>query len=458
MRTKIITSIGPASKNPEILREFYRLGIRCMRINFAHGDARFWGEIVNLVRDLETSLGDFLCLIGDLPGPSIRLGDFGELAFKRGSRVVFSNTGDGVPVRESDFYELVDEGDIILLDDGRVVLEVISSSWGRIETIALTDGVLRSGKGLAIRGKEISSKIIRERDLEALRFSIENRFSYIGASHVRSPEDLRIIRKTIYSMGGKQKILAKIENSSAVKNIESIAEEADGVVIARGDLGMNLGLEEIPSIQRRILNICHEMGKPCIVATQILESMMNSPVPTRAEIGDLYSVVSQGVDGVMLTGETAVGLYPVEAVKWAKKVIERAEKDPEITYGGPESRRASADAGRKSRLSYGIYRLSESIQASIAVIDRDPRDVALISINKPRQKIYFVTDNLDTYRQSHLLWGVEPIYLKDLSETSSIIQHLKEKILREGSEALSYSKMLLINNTLNKKSIEIIDL
>ncbi|MEM4970024.1 MAG: pyruvate kinase [Sulfolobales archaeon] len=458
MRTKIITSIGPASKSHDILREFYRLGVRCMRINFAHGDARFWGEIVSAIRDLEALVKDYICLIGDLPGPSIRLGDFGELPFKRGSKIVFSNAGDGVPVRDMEFYELVDEGDIILLDDGRVVLEVVSSSWGRVETIALTDGILRSGKGLAIRGKEISSQILRERDLEALRFSVENSFSYIGASHVRSPEDLRIVRKTIQSLGGKQKILAKIENMSAVKNIETIAEEADGIVIARGDLGMNIGLEEIPAIQRRIINICREMGKPCIVATQILESMMNSPVPTRAEVGDLYGVIAQGVDGIMLTGETAVGMYPIEAVKWAKRVIERAEKDPEIIYGGTEQKKIVPSIGRRGRLPYGIYRLSESMQAPIAIIDIDLRDAIPISVNKPKHKIYFITNNIDPYRQAHLLWGVEPIYTKDLSESTNIIQYIKEKILKEASEAHTYDKLLLINNTSNKKSIEIIEL
>jgi len=429
-----------------------------MRINFAHGETKFWGEIVSVIRDLEALVRDYICLIGDLPGPSIRLGDFGELSFKRGSKIVFSNTGDGIPVRDIEFYELVDEGDIILLDDGRVVLEVVSSSWERVETIALTDGILRSGKGLAIRGREMSSQILRERDLEALRFSIENSFSYVGASHVRSPEDLRVVRKTIQSLGGKQKILAKIENMSAVKNIESIAEEADGIVIARGDLGMNVGLEEIPAIQRKVINICREMGKPCIVATQILESMMSSPVPTRAEVGDLYNVVAQGVDGIMLTGETAVGIYPIDAVKWAKKVIERAEKDPEIIYRDLEPKELASNTGKKSRFPYGIYRLSESMQAPIVIIDEDLKNATMISVNKPKHRIYFITNNIDLYRQAHLLWGVEPIYIKDLSGDRDTIQYIKEKILKETSEANPYDKLLLINNISNKKSIEIVEL
>jgi len=456
LRTKIIASVGPSSKSPDILREFYRLGVRCVRINFAHGDPVFWREIVGSIRDLESSVKDRLCIIGDLPGPSIRLGDFSEFGFKRGARIVFSNSGDGVPVRDKEFYEIVDEGDLILLDDGRVVLEIVSTSWGRAEAIALTDGALRPGKGLAIRGKEISFQILRERDLEALRFSIENGFSYIGVSHVRSPDDLKAVRKAINSMGGRQRILAKVENVSAVKNIESIVEEADGIVIARGDLGMNLGLEEVPAIQRRILNICLESGKPCIVATQILESMVSSPVPTRAEVGDLYSVISQGVDGIMLTGETAIGLYPVEAVKWARRVIERAERDPSVRQAGQWHQKIYS-MEKRDRLSYGIYMLSDSIQAMIVVIDRDPGMVSTISTNKPSQKIYFVTGDLDAYMQAHLLWGVEPAYLEGAANQKDMLKYLKEKILR-GSEPSSPARAIFINNIAEKRSIEIVEL
>jgi len=456
LRTKIIASVGPSSKSPDVLREFYRLGVRCVRINFAHGDPSFWGEIVGSIRELESSVTDHMCIVGDLPGPSIRLGNFSEFAFKRGAKIVFSNSGDGVPVRDREFYEIIDEGDVILLDDGRVVLEVVSTSWGRAEVIALTDGILRPGKGLAIRGKEVSFQILRERDLEALKFSIENSFSYIGVSHVRSSDDLKAVRKAINSMGGKQRILAKIENMSAVRNIESIAEEADGIVIARGDLGMSLGLEEVPAVQRRIMGICREVGKPCIVATQILESMVSSPVPTRAEVGDLYGVISQGIDGIMLTGETAVGLYPIEAVKWAKRVIERAERDPEARPGNHWNKKIPG-AERGDKLSYGIYMLSESIQAVILVIDRDPGLVSMISTNKPTQKIYFATDDLDAYRQAHLLWGVEPIYLEGPVDQSEALKHLREKILR-GSEPPSQARAVVINNIAEKRSIEIVEL
>lgn len=457
MRTKIVASVGPSSNSIEILREFYRLGVRCYRINMAHGNPQYWSEIVKLLRELEDVSGDLLCIIGDLPGPSIRLGDFGELAFKKGSKIVFSNSGDGIPIRDREFYEIVEEGDVILLDDGRVMLEIVSSSWDRVEAIAITDGTLRSGKGLTIKGKDMSSQIVRDRDLEAIRFAVENRFTYIGVSHVRTADDLRVIRKTIKSLGGRQRLLAKIENMNAVKNIEAIAVEADGVVIARGDLGMNAGLEEVPSIQRRILKICNKMGKPSIVATQILESMTHSPVPTRAEVSDLYTAIAQGAGAIMLTGETAVGVYPVEAVRWARKIIERAERDPDIV-GDREQTFPGTIFGDGNRYSYGIYRLSESLGAPIVVADRDTELASLISVYKPSSRVFLITGDGDAYRQAHILWGVEPIYIEDPNTIARDLgEPLRDIIRRSGLEGSGSRWLVLVNNIEDRKRIDIVE-
>ncbi len=459
MRVKIIASIGPSSKSPEVLRELYRVGVRCFRINMAHGDKEFWSDIVKGIRELENAMGDRLCIVGDLPGPSIRLGEFEEFSFKKGSKVVFSNLGYGVPLRDKEFFEIAEEGDVIMLDDGRVMLEIISSSWDRVEAIAITDGTLKPGKGLSIKGKELFSQIIRERDLEAIRFAVENMFTYLGVSHVRNAEDLRIVRETIDKLGGRQRLLAKIENTSAVNNIEQIARNSGGVVIARGDLGMNLGLEEVPIVQRKILGICHRLGKPAIVATQILESMMSSPVPTRAEVNDLYVAVAQGADAIMLTGETAVGSYPVEAVRWAKRVIERAEKDPEIVYESVlDVRRRSIEGN--DRYSYGIYRLSESLEAPLVILDREIDLALLISIYKPARKIYILTDKEEIYRQSHILWGVEPIYIQDdsgIDGREAITRYIREMLKKSGAEGITYSRIIYVNNIEKKRKIEILE-
>ncbi|GAY26464.1 pyruvate kinase [Desulfurococcaceae archaeon AG1] len=460
MRVKIIASIGPSSKSPEVLREFYRIGVRCFRINMAHGDQAFWSDIVKAIRDLEKVMGDRLCLIGDLPGPSIRLGEFKEFSFKKGSKVVFSNSGDGVPLRDKEFFEIAEEGDIIMLDDGRVMLEVIASNWDRVEAIAITDGVLKPGKGLTIKGKEPASQIIRDRDFEAIRFSVENKFTYLGISHVRNAEDLRIVRETINKLGGRQRLLAKIENASAVKNIEQIVRSSDGVVIARGDLGMNLGLEEVPIVQRKILEICHRLGKPAIVATQILESMTSSPVPTRAEVNDLYVAVTQGADAIMLTGETAVGLYPVEAVRWARKVIERAEREPGVTRDSLFSVMERGVDSERDRYSYGIYRLSESLEAPLVILDREIDMALAISVYKPSHKIYLLTDEDDIYRQSHILWGVEPVYIHSdngIEAREAVTKHIKETLRKSGIERTVYSRVIYVNNIEKKRKIEIFE-
>ena len=258
---------------------------------------------------------------------------------------------------------------------------------------------------------------------------------------MRNAEDLRIVRETINKLGGRQRLLAKIENASAVKNIEQISRSSDGVVIARGDLGMNLGLEEVPIVQRKIMEICHRLGKPAIVATQILESMTSSPVPTRAEVNDLYVAVAQGADAIMLTGETAVGLYPVEAVRWARKVIERAEREPGVARDSLFN--VKGIDGEHDRYSYGIYRLSESLEAPLVILDREIEMALAISVYKPSHKIYLLTDEDDIYRQSHILWGVEPVYIysdNGIEAREAVTKHIKETLRKSGIERAVYSR------------------
>lgn len=410
MKVKIIASVGPSTKDLSILREMQRLGVRCFRINFAHGSPVTWSEILGLLRDLEKASGEQICTVGDIPGPSIRLGDFEGAGFRRGERVVFTaREGGGVPVRDPEFFQLVEEGDLLLMDDGRIVLEVVSSSWDRVEAIALSDGFLRPGKSVTVKGKEIPSQILRPRDLEALRFAVEGGITYVGVSNVRSAEDLRVVRKAVRGFGGDQRLLAKIETQSSVRNLDQILSEADGIVVARGDLGMNLGLENVPSVQRRIVRVCLRSGKPVVIATQLLESMVSSPVPTRAEVSDLYTAVIQGADAVMLTGETAVGSYPVEVVRWARRIIERAEKDLEES---PEIFERPAGYEIEKHL-LGVLRLSESIEAPMITVDSSSEAVARLSSLKPKQPLVFITGSSRAYREAQIFWGVETIYSGD---------------------------------------------
>ncbi|MEZ0290489.1 MAG: pyruvate kinase [Sulfolobales archaeon] len=421
MRAKIIASIGPSSEDPKIIRELYLAGVSCFRINFSHGDESSWSKYIEAIRSVEREFNDKICVLGDLRGPSIRLGDLKEsIMISKGSKIVFArDPSKGIPVDSEEFFKIIDEGDMILMDDGRIRFEVVRVSYDEVEAIALTDSVLSSRKNMAIRGKDLKGSILSTRDIKALEFSVREDLAFIGVSHARDRGDLEIVRKNLKNLGGSQKILAKIENRSAVENLREIILASDGVVIARGDLGMSIGLEEIPRVQEEIIRESRRLGKPVILATQLLESMIKSPIPTRAEIQDIYSGVEYGVDGFMLTGETAIGSYPVEAVKWLKRVVETAEKhlrenrSPEEIF--IESKRVS---DLVEKFFYGVAKLAESINAYIILFTLSGTSATRISSMRPGVRVICGTSKSDVYKSLKILWGVEPVYVdaKDYEE------------------------------------------
>ncbi|MFN3384895.1 MAG: pyruvate kinase, partial [Archaeoglobaceae archaeon] len=329
MKTKIIASLGPSSSSEEVVEAMLSEGVSGFRINLAHGNPEIWFEFIEKIRNAEAKVGKLATILIDLRGPSLRLGDFPEtLRVPAGSIVEFSSDYSReklrVPFPRFEIFKKVSVGDIMLLDDGRSRFKVVDVSSDRIKAEALTNCELRSRKSVVFQGKTFDLPYISSEDAENLR-ALRKFADYIGASLVKSPKDVETLKRFLKDIGCGAMVMSKVETREAIENLRGIIEVSDAVLVARGDLGMNFGLEEVPRLQKTIAENSLKIGKPVVIATQILESMIGNPTPTRAEVSDIANAVFEGVDALMLTGETAIGKYPVEAVKWLRKIVERAE-------------------------------------------------------------------------------------------------------------------------------------
>jgi pyruvate kinase len=405
VNTKIIASLGPASCDLNTVINLCKEGVSGFRINFAHGNEELWKSMVENVLRAESICSKPLAIIGDLRGPSIRLGELkGQIAVKKGEtiKLVLSERSEGreLPLPVKEVYEQLEVGDLIIMSDGKFRFRV-SEIGEFVELTALTDALISSRNTIAVANKEFDLPLLREKDLADIEFAVKNKFSYIGLSYVRGPSDLEMLRKVIKKSGGERtKIIAKIETKSAVKNLDEIVELCDAVLVARGDLGMNFGLEEIPYLQRKIIKRSIEIGKPVILATQLLESMIENPIPTRAEVVDISTATSEGVDALMLTGETAIGKHPVEAVKWLRKIIETTERKLTIN-------KFRDVKGLNERFVKGVVELAEDINSKLVVFSKfgnTPRRMALL---RPAVEFYVGTPDIEVARALNILWGIK---------------------------------------------------
>ncbi|MEM0360925.1 MAG: pyruvate kinase [Sulfolobales archaeon] len=406
-KTKLIASLGPSTMSQDVVINLCREGVVGFRINFAHGDESVWKVMIDNVFKAESFIGRPLALIGDLRGPSIRLGDVDtSYHVERGEVVnlVLKDVGSSekreVPLPIREVYNKLEVGDIILMNDGRVRLKVSDILRDRIELTALTDAIISSRKALVVANKEFNLPLLREKDLSDLNFALSNGFNYIGLSYVRRGMDVKIVKDIIRKLGyEKVKIIAKIETKSAVENLDEIVEAADAVLVARGDLGMNFGLDEIPYLQKKIISKSLQLGKPVIVATQLLESMIENPVPTRAEVVDVSAAVSDGVDALMLTGETAIGKYPVDAIRWLRKIVETTERKLTIN----KFRDVSTLSAKFAK---GITELAEDINAKLVVFSMYGNTPRMISLLRPSVDFYVGTPDIDIARSLSIMWGL----------------------------------------------------
>uniref|UniRef100_A0A7C2VCW3 Pyruvate kinase n=1 Tax=Ignisphaera aggregans TaxID=334771 RepID=A0A7C2VCW3_9CREN len=440
MFVKKIVSIGPASGKYEIVKAMAELGVNGFRINFAHGSPEEWRQYAEFVRRAESELGRPLALIGDVQGPSIRLGEIkNPVVVKKGEVIRFvyaSSTNEsspkGIPVPLRRFFEFIDVGDVIVMDDGKTRMQVIDRGPGYVEATALTDSIIKSRKTLTIAGKELDIPLLSEKDKACIKFAIENDFDYIGLSYVRAPEDVESVRELLKKYGGDSLgIITKIETRSALKNLGDIVEVSDVVLVARGDLGMNFGLEEIHTLQKQVVDACLEKRTPVIVATQLLESMVENPIPTRAEVVDVTVAIEMGVDALMLTGETSVGKYPVEAVQWLKRIADHAETRISTFMDRIVSKARDRLEGMRLRFAKGVIELAEDLGAKLLVFSMYGKTARRIASLKPRVPIYVASPNIRVLRKLSILWGLN-LMLVDAKSYDEGMQKTLEKAMELG--------------------------
>ncbi|MEM3615826.1 MAG: pyruvate kinase, partial [Candidatus Methanomethylicia archaeon] len=316
------------------------------------------------------------------------------------------DAGENIPLPYMEFYEITEPGDIILMDDGKIMLKILEVKNMEAKVKALTPGKITSRKGIVIRGKEFNIPSITEEDFKSIKFAVDNSLDYIGLSYVRSGEDVKKLREIIKEEGSEDiAIMSKIESVSAVKNLNDIVRESDMILVARGDLGMQFPLEEIPIIQHKVIEEARKLGKPVILATQVLASMMENPTPTRAEITDIAHAMLEGVDAIMLTGETAVGKYPLEAVKWLKSIIETNENRIDTSI-------KTLDDDVQKKFAHSVAVLAESLESKLAIYTQKGRMATRIAAYRPKIPIYAASNNIKTLRKLSMIWGLKPLMVK----------------------------------------------
>lgn len=447
-RTKIVCTIGPASDSPEMIEKLVRAGMNVARLNFSHGTHQEHLAKIHLIREIGARLGKCVGILQDLPGPKIRVGAIaeGKVSLAPGQEFTFTTReveGDAQRVNLP-FPKLPDRirrGQLIYVDDAKLEFKVISTSRTDIVTRVVIGGELGSNKGFTVPGADYDVPGVTEKDKADLRFGLEHGVDWIASSFVRSADDIIPLRKVMREVGRRVPIVAKIERPEAVKNIVSIVEAYDGIMVARGDLGIEMPIDEVPVIQKKIIHHCNRLGKPVITATQMLDSMISNPRPTRAEVTDVANAIIDGTDATMLSGETAMGRFPLEAVRMMDAVARRTEKS--LDFG---------DICRR-RMEYPTHDTTEAIGEAAAKLASDIRVAAIITCTfggatarlvskyRPRTAIVGAASNEETARTLALSWGVEPVFVEMAKDTDGLITNAVEasldaKLVKKGDTVL----------------------
>lgn len=437
-RTKIIATLGPASSSKETLREMMRAGMNVARINFSHGSYADHEKVIKVIRELNEETGYNIAILADLQGPKIRTldmenngvelvaGERLEIVTKEG--VVGTNKKFSINYKQ--LPEDVKPGEHILLDDGKLELKVISSDGISIQAEVVHGGILSSHKGVNLPNTEITLPSLTEKDREDLQFAMDHNIDWIGLSFVRSARDIIELGHIISKHQSKAKIVAKIEKPEAVKDIDGIIEQADAIMVARGDLGVEIPMEDVPLVQKMIINKCYLMARPVIVATQMMESMIDDYTPTRAEVNDVANAVLDGADAVMLSAETSVGKHPVVVIEAMSKIVQKIETS-DLIYCKEETPIKNNARFISDSICFNATSLSNRVQAkAIATMSFSGYTAYKIASQRPKAQIFVFTSNKEILTQLNLVWGVRAIFYDKMVSTDHTVADIKY-ILRE---------------------------
>lgn len=442
-RTKIVCTVGPASQSLEVLKKMIRTGMDVVRLNFSHGTRQDHARTLENLRIASTFVGEPITILQDLSGPKMRVGNlatpFVELKAKSTVRITTDSvegTADRIPTTYENLPGDVKPGDRVLLDDGKIRLRVERVEKNDVICSVVVGGILLPRKGINLPGVSVSAPSMTEKDKEDLMFGLDNDIDYVALSFVRKADDIRSLRDFIIrhvKKGKRVPIVAKIEKPEAVANIDAILKETDCVMVARGDLGVELPTEQVPMLQKMIVRKCNELGKPVIIATQMLESMVENPMPTRAEASDVANAVLDGADAVMLSAETSIGHYPVEAVEVMDKICRTAEEQiADEQYDLWMNRVQHLNA--YDALSHATCLLAKQIHApTIVALTHSGATAVSVAKFRPRARIIAVVDREKIMRRLNLIWGVRAVMVEDLKKDTDVaFAMIREKLLQEG--------------------------
>lgn len=449
-RTKIVATIGPSSESKEDLIRLIDAGVNVCRINFSHGSYSEYTEIIKRIRKINQEKGSNVAILADLQGPKIRIGELQDDAvlLNNGHKLILTGieqkgTASKISLNYSDFAKDVKKGERVLLDDGKIILEVLKTDGqDEVECEVISGGPLTPKKGVNLPNTVLSIPSLTAKDKEDLKFALDNKVEWLALSFVRSARDIIELKHIVDESGGKARIIAKIEKPEAVRFIDDIIKEADAIMVARGDLGVEIPMEEVPLLQKRLVKKAMRYSKPVIIATQMMESMINHFVPTRAEVNDVANAVMDGADAVMLSAETSVGKYPVHVVESMSKIIAEVESSGEIfNYEFPPT--GEEDRFISDSICYSATKLSQRVNArGIVTMTMSGYTAYKIASFRPEARIFVFSGNRDILNQLSLCWGVRAFYYDKFVSTDHTIADIKFLLKKNG---FAKSKDLIIN-------------
>ncbi len=432
-KTKIVATIGPASRNEKTLEGMIKAGLNVVRMNMSHGSHEEHGETVALITKLEKKLGKSIALLQDLSGPKIRLGKVEEgTVVKNGQKYILTTTAitgnaERAYINYSKLPKEISVGDAIKIDDGRVSLKAVSVHKNEITCKVIVGGKLSSHKGVNLPDTKLSISSLTPKDIKDLEFGLKHNVDFVAFSFAQTSNDIIKLKKILAQKKSTAKVIVKIETTQAVENLDAILDVTDGAMVARGDMAVEVGVDKVPLIQKEIIKKCNRLGKPVITATQMLDSMEKSATPTRAEVSDIANAILDGTDAIMLSGESATGMYPVEAVETMTKIALQTE--PHAHNTNLEFLKTSLDI--VDTVTVSAVRIANNVGAELIVSLTETGFTAqMMARFKPHMPVIAITPHEHTFRQLKLLYGCMPILAKVEGDLNALTKHI-QKFVRE---------------------------
>jgi pyruvate kinase len=429
IKTKIVATLGPASSPPEVIEQLIKSGVNVFRLNFSHGSHEDHKVNYDNIRKIAVKLEKIVGILLDLQGPKIRVGKFENdyITLSKDQLFIVScdndylGNQDKVSISYKDLYKDVGAGDYLLFDDGKLKAQVVNVNGLEITTKIIVGGKLSNNKGINVPSAELSVAAMTQKDIKDLAFGASIGVDWVALSFVRKQEDLLLAKHYLSLHNSDAKLMAKIEKPTAVTNYDEILKVSDGIMVARGDLGVELSAEEVPMLQKKLIRKARQAGKPVITATQMLESMIDNPVPTRAEASDVANAIFDGTDAIMLSAETAVGSFPIESVTTMRTIANTVEKDEQYIARMKE-RQMHTEENTPDAVSFAACNLASDLQAKVMVCFSSSGATALrVARNRIQTSVIAISPNIKSCQQLTMSWGIHPILSADANNTSDMV-------------------------------------